>query len=616
MNLSEKYIVLIIIFLGQYARRCTVNEQSYEFANITMDGDYIIDFVLSIHEGNRPDEDTDISVDNVVAVEAIISAIEYINADASLLSNVSLGYVIHDDYNSVQQVSAIAMKLSQRILSNSLLTSGHQLCPNKSNGCSQSEANFSIVTESHSFSNVNITQSTDSDNKLSNENDMEFSEKNYYNDDTKDASISQKPVVAVVGSSTSDTTVSLAMNLQLLGIPIVGCMATSNIFQRWLYFPNFIRVVPSDKFQAQAIFDIIVYFEWSYIFVLTSNNYYGLEGLLLLENEAAKQNVCLNSLSIQAHRNSSIDEKSIRNALDKLNEDDRIKVVIVFMLPGEAQKLFLEVSRKNITGITWIASEAWAGRGEFLTLPPHIMQGIIGVTLNSQTLKRPDEYPVKIHPRRNKWLLPFLCQQYNIAADCSLKKLQNISDFPHNLTSFHDCFPVSLNFIWTYMFDAIYTIAKGLHNLLEVKKCENKSVPTINYSELLQNYKDIRFQGFSAVPIQFDRYGQEVNARYDIITLQFNESIKKLEYINIGSWQQINSDTSLTINPSDIHWNKGVKPMSRCSVPCGKGYKRKIGSQSCCWVCEKCPPGWVSTSNISYKCLQCEYLKHPNDDNT
>lgn len=278
MNISEKYFVLIVIFFGQYAWHCTVSEQSYEFANITMDGDYVIDFVLSIHEGNRPDEDTKLSLDNVVAVEAIISAIEYINEDASLLSNVSLGYVIHDDFNSLQQVSAIAMKLSQRILSNSLLTSGNQLCPNNPNGCSQSEANLSIVTKSHSFRNVNITQNTNSDYKLRNENGMELSEKYYYNEATKDISISRKPVVAVVGSSTSDTTVSLAMNLQLLNIPIVGCMATSNVFQRWLYFPNFIQVVPSDRFQAQAIFDIIVYFEWSYIFVLTSNNYYGLEG--------------------------------------------------------------------------------------------------------------------------------------------------------------------------------------------------------------------------------------------------------------------------------------------------------------------------------------------------
>ncbi|GAB1606516.1 metabotropic glutamate receptor 8-like [Argonauta hians] len=579
-----------------------------------MNGDYIIDFVFSIHRSYPLDTISEISTDMIHAVEAVISAIDCINEDDSVLPNVTIGYVIHDDFNNQRQVTDITMKLSQRILSSSLMTNRYQLCSSKDNNCRNdyTDNSFSFKLSSSSKRNIKNRRAS---------NGQKYKKSKTYNankyaDDEMNNQIFQKPVVAVVGSSTSDTTVSLATTLQLIGVPIVNCMATSNVFNRWFSFPNFLRVVPSDKFQVQAIFDIIIYFQWSYIFVLTTNNYYGLEGLLLMETEAADHNVCLNSLSIRAHRNGTIDEEAIQKALEILIKDDRVKVAIVFMLETDAMKFFTEVYRNNITGITWIASEAWAEREEFLLFPPHIMKGTIGITLNSQTYKYLKECPVRIHRQRNKWLLPFLCQQYNIANNCSWKYLQSLSDFPQNISSLHEFFPISSNYIWVFTFNAIYTIAKGLHDLLNDNMNGNKSHPTISYGELLKKFKQINFTGFSEVPTQLDLSGQVINAHYDIISVQFNESAQRLQYINIGSWQQVNGNASLQLKSSQIQWNEGTKPISRCSIPCGTGYKRRIGSRSCCWVCERCPPDSVSKGNSSLQCSTCQDLKHPNDDNS
>lgn len=205
---------------------------------ICKDGDYIIDFILSVHDGDWKESEKPFSMKNVLAVEAIISVMEDINSDRGLLPNITLGYVIRDDYGSKQHATEIAMSLMSRIIRNEKT---HKIRHRENSKC-------------------NPTHSNDHGNNQQ--------------------GLFAKPVIAVVGGTTSDTGNRIATVLRSIEIPIISYMATSEHLRNNNAFPFLISLLPSDKYQAKAIMDLIDEFKWSYVLALVSTSYYGIEGKL------------------------------------------------------------------------------------------------------------------------------------------------------------------------------------------------------------------------------------------------------------------------------------------------------------------------------------------------
>lgn len=206
---------------------------------ICKDGDYIIDFILSVHDGDWEESEKPFSMKNVLAVETIISVIEDINSDRDLLPNITLGYVIRDDYGSKQRATEIAMSLRSRIIRNEKT---HKIRRHREN------------------SKCNPTRFND-----------------HWNNQK---GLFAKPVIAVVGGTTSDTGTRIATVLRSIEIPIISYMATSEHLRNDNAFPFLISLLPSDKYQAKAIMDLIDEFKWSYVLALVSTSYYGIEGKL------------------------------------------------------------------------------------------------------------------------------------------------------------------------------------------------------------------------------------------------------------------------------------------------------------------------------------------------
>ena len=201
---------------------------------ISQDGDYIIEFILSIHDGDWKDDRKALSMNNVLAVEAIISILGDINNDQRLLPNITLGYIIHDDYGSKRWTTELTMSLMSRIIQNTY--------------------RHGIRYQENSM--FNHSRSPDPQGLLS------------------------KPVIAVVGGTTSDIGMRIATVLRPIEIPVISYMATSNRLRKVNAFPFLVSLLPSDKYQAKAIMDLTDEFQWSYILVVVSTSSYGIEGKL------------------------------------------------------------------------------------------------------------------------------------------------------------------------------------------------------------------------------------------------------------------------------------------------------------------------------------------------
>lgn len=79
------------------------------------------------------------------------------------------------------------------------------------------------------------------------------------------SSVSETPLIAVAGPASSSIALQVQNLLQLFSIPQIGYSTTSKDLSDKVRFSTFMRVVPSDYYQAQVMIDIVKKNNWTYI---------------------------------------------------------------------------------------------------------------------------------------------------------------------------------------------------------------------------------------------------------------------------------------------------------------------------------------------------------------
>ncbi|KAL8592283.1 hypothetical protein ACOMHN_036917 [Nucella lapillus] len=100
-------------------------------------------------------------------------------------------------------------------------------------------------------------------------------------------------VVAVLGSSTSDQSITATWLMGRSQVPMVSVLATSDDLNNPKRFPYFLRVVPPDRHQFRAIAELIKTFAWTYVSVLYEESSYGENAFRLLREYLDANNTCL-----------------------------------------------------------------------------------------------------------------------------------------------------------------------------------------------------------------------------------------------------------------------------------------------------------------------------------
>ncbi|KAG7243189.1 hypothetical protein INR49_016566, partial [Caranx melampygus] len=115
-------------------------------------------------------------------------------------------------------------------------------------------------------------------------------------------------------------------------------------------FPSFFRTIPSDAFQVRAIIQILKYFGWTWAGLLISDNDYGLHAARSFQSDLARL-------------------------------------------------LAAQVARQDVTGLQWIASEAWTSSTTLQT--PHLMPylgGTLGIAIRRGEIPGLREFMLQIRP--------------------------------------------------------------------------------------------------------------------------------------------------------------------------------------------------------------------------
>ncbi|XP_073402818.1 extracellular calcium-sensing receptor-like [Dendrobates tinctorius] len=442
----------------------------------------------------------------------------------------------------------------------------------------------------------------------------------------------ESSLTAVLGSSHSTHSISMAHILGLTRHPQISQFSTSPLLSDRTKFPSFFRVVPSDTFQSHGLARLVLYYGWSWVGLLAADNDYGQQGIQLIKQELLKAGACVeyieNILMSQPDRNAPHVVKVIKKST--------AKVVVVFCNDVDLMPILNEWLKQNVSKKIFIASDAWSTTNIFSTVKfSKLLYGTIGFAFSSGTIPGLKEFLNNVHPSVSfggEWTKIFWEQMFNCTyiygTDITASK--SMSDYTvkqcrgtENLLNIQNIYNDVSRLRPSYnVYTSVHVVAKALEDL---RRCHKGNGPFLMSScadkydvipwQLLHYMKRVTFTLSSGRELFFDENG-DPPAVYDIVNWQLTaEGV--LHQVKVGSYDTVaSSGEMITVNTSSILWAVEDHQVSRCSDSCPPGFRKAalIGQPICCYECVPCAPGEVSNQTDSVTCLKCPWDEKPNSE--
>ncbi|XP_029374060.1 extracellular calcium-sensing receptor-like [Echeneis naucrates] len=432
------------------------------------------------------------------------------------------------------------------------------------------------------------------------------------------------PVLGIVGDSYSTFTIATSNVLGLFKLPIVSYYATCSCLTDRQRFPSFFRTIPSDSFQVRAMIQILKYFGWTWAGLLVSDDDYGLHVAQSFQSDLAQSGGgCLAYLEVLPWNSEPSELKRIVNLI----KTSTARVVMVFAHDMHLIPLMEEVLQQNVTGLQWIASEAWTAAAALQT--PRLMPylgGTLGIAIRRGEIPGLREFFLQIHPDQHDddtygnlvkqfWEHTFHCRHAPppsgwIEAGGALCTGQE--DLQKAETDFLDLSNLRPEY---NIYKAVYALAYALENMLQ---CEPGRGPfsgnscatlkTLQPWQLVHYLQKVNFTTSFGDEVSFDENG-DVLPIYDIMNWQWlPDGGIKVQYVGEVKKSALKGE-ELTLHEDKIYWNFESKepPRSVCSESCPPGTRRarKKGEPECCFDCIPCSEGKISNKSDSTECISC-----------
>ena len=499
-------------------------------------------------------------------MEAMLFAIDLINANTTLLANITLGFDIRDTCNSEN------IGLDETI---DLIITGSQL---DIESCQPSMRMGENGTEELMYNT---------------------------------------PTSGIVGAAASRVSVPVASLVRLFDTPQISYASSSAILSNRDRYEYFYRTIPPDNFQARAMVDLLINFDWTYISTIYSRNPYGEPGINELHAEAEERGICID---VTVGIDDDFSDEDFRALADELVAS-MANVVVLFTSQDNALKLLQNIANSTAARrFIWIASDAWARSISTVHQVNETAAGLYGfapLTFHNDEFNEYFSQLTVNNNKRNPWFPEF----YAAVAECTL-----------NETCDHDANVTQLpryeqgNFI-PLVIDAVYTYAHALQNYLNEncdspvewfqsnRTCRNQK-RELTGALLLEYIGRTDFRSPSMNRVLFDDEGN-VEGMYEILNYQFDG--KEYKFVSVGAWDSsITNDSNLEALDlrDDVEFQFGLAasgrvllepPISQCSR-CDPGQSRRVVAGACCGTCERCLGQTFSNDSLDTSCTNCSVL--------
>ncbi|XP_074535650.1 extracellular calcium-sensing receptor-like [Halichoeres trimaculatus] len=399
-------------------------------------------------------------------------------------------------------------------------------------------------------------------------------------------------VPVLIAAASSTTGIIMSSTLGPLSVPIISYLASCPCLSDRLKYSNFFRTIPSDTYQAWALAQLALRFNWTWIGAVVENNDYGHLAIQVFQREIQGKGLCLEFIETLKAETIVADAK--RSALTI--QASTARVILIICWYTEVKKLLLELARRNVTNRQFLASEAWSTSDDLLQdeTISQVAGGVLGVAIRSSPIPGFENYLRRLHPTHrphDAFLGEFWQKQFGGTE--SLKNVQN---------HFTDTSRLRVEY---NVYLAVYAAAHALHSLLycgrdNTHKCTSSI--HIKPKELLQHLKKVNVTTPHGERFSFQ--GADIPAKYDLVNWQKTPE-GSLKLVLVGSVDEFD----LHLNESAIQWITGSSqvPESVCSESCPPGTRKanRKGEPLCCFDCIPCTDGEFSNTTGSLHCEQC-----------
>ncbi|XP_059187162.1 extracellular calcium-sensing receptor-like [Centropristis striata] len=436
-----------------------------------------------------------------------------------------------------------------------------------------------------------------------------------------------QPVPMIIGGSSSKAAKILS---RILGPLSMSYTASCPCLSDRRQYPNFFRTMPSDIYQARAIAQLAIRFNWTWIGAVVANNDYGHVAIKVFQEETQGAGVCLAFVKTLQRERIVSDARQAALAI----QASTAKVILVFSWYTDVRELFLQLDKINVTDRQFLASEAWSTSGDLLQHPvtSKVAKGVLGVAIRSSAITGFENFIRNLNPihrpndtfLREFWEKMFGCSPeatspstYASSSSSHADRLLLKASLPpcsgtESLEGVHNHFTDISQLRVTYnVYLAVYAAAHALHILLS---CPNRGNSPRNNSstcsspkhikpiELMQHLNNMNFTTPQGEKFYFQE--GDTTAKYDLVNWQ-NSPEGSLKLVLIGRVDGFD----LHLNESAIQWSTGSNqvPASVCSESCPPGTRKanRKGEPLCCFDCIPCAEGEISNQTNSLHCERC-----------
>ncbi|XP_067272691.1 olfactory receptor CB1 isoform X2 [Pseudorasbora parva] len=368
---------------------------------------------------------------------------------------------------------------------------------------------------------------------------------------------------------------------------LVSTSSSSPVLSDKLRYPSFMRVIPSDVYQAQALVKLMSHFSWNWVGIVYGDDDYGRAAYQsFLEESAGK--ICADFEKVMPHYLDHVDvEKYIKDVAKSIRESSA-NVVLLILKPQLVEKLLKEMIQTN-TSRVWIASDAWSMYRPLTKMSDINKVGqIFGFSFSMRNIPGFEDYLRNLRPTpgaRNDYIKEYK----QLRLSCLL--------WPSNCSTDDMLSAVDLREGYRERV-AIYAIAHGIRTLLQCNDTACSGETNFPPWKLVESMRKVDFT-LNGTRYFFDEHGDFVDG-YDIIMWKENDDKRIIE--TVGKFLLTKGEVEIF---SEFQSINDSLPLSRCSASCAPGTVKNQSKIPCCYNCVNCSEGNYTDGYDLPECLKC-----------
>ncbi|XP_070620388.1 vomeronasal type-2 receptor 26-like [Erythrolamprus reginae] len=438
----------------------------------------------------------------------------------------------------------------------------------------------------------------------------------------------QDLLLSVIGGDHPTSSRQMASTFSIYKVPQLGVGFEFPPEYRPVY-PSFFRINPSDFPECVGLVQLLLYFQWNWVGLVTSEDDSVGHLISCLIPILKEKEICLAFIE-------KLKSDTFIHLIDKLMFNILFKAEVTILF-GDSTDIANFLTALNVCvnyGMVqlqnvWILTSHWK-----FTVVGDIFQGVkvlhgaLQFRDHAGDVSEFSHFLLSLDQLIKKGDI-FLLNWWEKLFDCYIPKpgkvlpkgkekctgKENLQDIPDLI------FEMSMTDESYSIYNAIYSVAHALHAIYgsgarPAMLKTGKRITNVEPWQILAKLRNVHFNNSAGDEVSFSKIGLRT-ARYDIINWVVHPN-KSLVPVKVGQKDpRVARNQDFTINSAGIIWASKKAPFARCgNKRCHAGERRWVpeGKLICCYQCAPCPEGTISNQTDAAQCDPCPEDKYPNKE--